>query len=121
MTAEYQRLIRIGQDLLAADRDVEALRRDCVKRKFSDRFTARACAARRRILCQPIRDRLHGDTLELDDLALLRAMQEITSVRDEATPLDQTHWSELPGQLDAVVSALDDALAADAARNAEAA
>jgi hypothetical protein len=119
MTTEYQRLIRIGHELLAADRDVDALRSDCLRRKFSDRFTARACSARRRVLCQPIRDRLHADTLEPDDLALLRTMQEIASVRDEAVPLDQTHWSEIPGQLDAVVSALDHAIAADMAQRGE--
>ncbi len=115
----YARLIRIGHELLAADRDVANVRRDCIRHKLPDDFTAKAAESRRRLLCQPIRDRLAADSLDLDDLAILRCMQEIAFVRDEATSAD--HWSELPGHFDDVVSGVDAAIAAEAVAQAEAA
>lgn len=119
MIPDYERLIRIGRELLAADRDVEQLRRDCARHGLKDNVTVAAMRARRRLLLRPIRDRLHADTLELDDLALLRCMQEIASVRDEATSGDA--WSELPGAFDTVVSGVDHAISAEMAERAEAA
>lgn len=113
MITHYARLIRLGHDLLAADRKVEITRRTCVRNGLSDAETAAAMQDRRRLLSQPIRDRLEADCLDLDDLALLRCMQEIASVRDEHAPGDQRHWSELPGQMDDVVSGVDHAIAAE--------
>lgn len=103
MITHYLRLIRLGHELLAADRDLN--------RAVSDPVAA---TRRHRERCQPIRDRLDADCLDLDDLALLRCMQEIASVRDEHAPGDQRHWSELPGQMDDVVSGVDHAIAAEA-------
>lgn len=117
LSDHYSRLISIGRDLLSADADVERMRRDCVRHGLTDKVTAKAAQARRNLLCRPIRDRLHADTLELDDLALLRCFQEIAFVRDEAISGDA--WSEVPGAFDDVVSAVDHAVSAEMAANAE--
>ena len=106
MITHYLRLIRLGHELLAADRDLNR----AVLQRHADPVAANR---RHRERCQPIRDRLEADSLDLDDLALLRCMQEIASVRDEHAPGDQRHWSELPGQFDDVVSGVDHAIAAE--------
>jgi hypothetical protein len=126
-TDHYQRLIRIGNELLSADRDVEQMRRDCTRQavasglsdKDINELVGNAVQFHRRLLCQTVRDRLSGDSLDIDDLALLRCMQEIAFVRDEATSSD--HWSELSGHFDDVVSGVDHAIAAEMSLQAEAA
>lgn len=117
MNADLSRLISIGRALLAADRDVERLRRSCVRNGMTDVLTVKLMTTRRRILCGPLRAQLDGDTLTMDDLAYLRALQEIASVLDDETG----RWGDVAARCDDVISALDHALSADVAAGQRAA
>ena len=112
---DLTRLIRIGTALLAADRDVERLRQSCVRNHIADDVTAKTTQARRRILCDPLRAQLDGDTLTMDDLAYLRALQEIAAAQDDG------HWGDVAARCDDVISALDHALSAEVAAGRRAA
>ena len=115
--SDLARLIRIGNALLAADRDVERLRQSCVRNHIADDVTVKTTQARRRILCGPLRAQLDGDTLTMDDLAYLRALQEIASVLDDETG----RWGDVAARCDDVISALNHALSAEVAAGRRAA
>ena len=115
--SDLARLIRIGNALLAADRDVERLRQSCVCSGMKDDMTVKLTTTRRRILCGPLRAQLDGDTLTMDDLAYLRALQEIASVLDDETG----RWGDVAARCDDVISALDHALSAEVAAGRRAA
>lgn len=118
---DLTRLIGIGRTLLAADRDVENLRKSCVRNGMNDKTTVRLMTTRRGLLFGPLRMRLDGDAICADDLALLRALQEIALMTRDAQPGELGHWGEVAGRLDDAISAVDHALSADVAAGRRAA
>lgn len=118
---DLTRLIGIGRTLLAADRDVENLRRSCSDKGWSDSMTARITCTRRRLLCDPLRALLNGEAICADDLALLRCFQELALITRDAQPSELGHWGEVAGRLDDVISAVNEALAEDERRKGRAA
>lgn len=118
---DLTRLIRLGHAFLAADRDVERLRQSCVRNRMTDAMTAHLMATRRGLLFGPLRAQIDGDPLHMDDLAYLRALQEIARILDDNLPLDVGHWGEVAGRLDDVISAVDEALTEEERRKGRAA
>ena len=119
--SDLTRLIGIGRTLLAADRDVENLRKSCVRNRMTDTLTVKLMTTRRGLLFGPLRMRLEGEAICADDLALLRCFQEIALMTRDAQPSELGHWGEVAGRLDDVISAVDEAFAADVAAGRRAA
>lgn len=115
MTPDIDRLIRLGRTLLAADRDVERLRQSCVRNRMTDAVTVKLMTTRRGILCGPIRAQIDGEVLHKDDLAYLRALQEVAAAQDGG------HWGDVAARLDDVISAVGHALADEVAAGRRAA
>lgn len=114
---DIQRLFSIGNALLAADREITRFMIRCAEQGLDAKAIQKAVTDRRLVLCGPLRAQLDGDTLTMDDLAYLRALQEIASVLDDETG----RWGDVAARCDDVISALDHALSAEVAAGRRAA
>jgi hypothetical protein len=123
MTTTHRRRVELGRMGLASDAAERRIHADCCRHGIALDMTARATQAHRRLHSNRARERIEHDALFglLDDsefLPLLRFAYDEAGLRHGEEPGGCDDWFKVAEAIEELVSALDDALAADAARDA---
>ena len=118
----HRRRVELGRMGLASDAAAHDIARDCARHRTAPDMTARAVQARHNLHRATARERIEHDALfgllDREFLELLRYGYDEASVRHEEEMGDE--WFRVASRLEELVSALDHALAKDAARRAAA-
>lgn len=116
----HRRRVELGRMGLASDAAARDIARDCARHRTAPDMTARAVQARHNLHRVEARKRIEHDALfgllDAEFLALLRYGYDEASVRHDEEMGDE--WFRFGAALEDAISALDHALAKDAARKA---
>ena len=120
MDTTHRRRVELGRMGLASDAAAQNIARDCARHRTAPDMTARAVQARHNLHRATARERIAHDALlgllDGEFLALCRYAYDEASVRHEEE--QGAAWFKVGSALEDLISALDHALAKDAARRA---
>jgi hypothetical protein len=124
MDTTHRRRVELGRMGLASDANAARTLEDQLRRGFAPDKAVEDAQIRRAMHRITARERIYHDALFglLDDsefLPLLRYAYDEAGLRHDEEPGDRNDWFNVSALIEDLISALDHALATDAARNEE--